>query len=44
MIKRFFDVLPTSIIAYMLGFITAQIMSGNSDVSMFQFLMEWFKK
>ena len=38
MIKRFLDILPTSIIAYVLGFLTAQIMSGNSDVSMFQFL------
>lgn len=43
MIKRFLDVLPTSIIAYVLGFLTAQIMSGN-QMSMFQFLRECFNR
>lgn len=30
---RFWDVLPTSVFAYMFGFITAQIIAGNGTLT-----------
>lgn len=40
--ERFMDVLPTSILAFALGFLIAQMMAGHADQSAYQFIVEWF--